>query len=84
VDFDCEHSRDAAMDRIRKKKSEWLKLISEETKTKNQNMEQQEKHNIREEKEENTRQMKLKKNNEIEKSYVKKREKKVEKYRNTN
>ena len=37
---------------------------------------------MREEKEENTRQMKLKKNNEVEKSYIIKRKKKVEKYRN--
>jgi len=37
---------------------------------------------MREEKEENTRPMKLKKNNKIEKSYVIKREEKIEKYRN--
>jgi hypothetical protein len=30
VDFDCEFSRDAAMDRIKEKEGDWLKLIPEE------------------------------------------------------
>ena len=47
VDFDCEHSRDAAMDRIKRKEDEWLKLIPEEEKNKSQATEQQEEYNTR-------------------------------------
>jgi len=32
VNFDCEYSRDAAMDRIKEKEGDWLKLIPEESK----------------------------------------------------
>jgi hypothetical protein len=58
ADFDCEHSRDAAMDRIKKKEGEWLKLIPEEDKDKSQKAEQQEKRNAKKEKEENIKQEK--------------------------
>jgi hypothetical protein len=55
VDFDCEHSRDAAMDRIKRKEGEWLKLIPEETKNKTYNIAQQEEHNTMRRKEKNMR-----------------------------
>jgi hypothetical protein len=41
VDFDCEFSRDMAMNRIREKEGDWLKLIPEEINRQSKNIDQQ-------------------------------------------
>jgi hypothetical protein len=84
VDFDCEHSRDAAMDRIRRKEGEWLKLIPEEDRNKSRITEQQEKNLTKERKEESKRQVKLKQNEEVRKPLTENKEKEEDKYKNIN
>jgi hypothetical protein len=83
VDFDCEHSRDAAMDRIKRKEGEWLKLIPEETKNKTYNIAQQEEQNTTRRKEESMRRKETKKSIETEELNVKNRKRKEEEYKNT-
>jgi len=41
VNFDCEFSRDAAMERIKEKEGEWLKIIPEEPQNKEKKQKQQ-------------------------------------------
>ena len=84
VDFDYEHSRDAAMDRIRKKEDEWLKLIPEEDKNKSWVTEQQKKCLSKERKEESKRQTKIKQNEEVRKFPTEDKEKEEDKCKSTN